>query len=353
MNAQSFREEDRNQNDCNRFNENVFTYYVGPSKKPFVVHADIVSSHSRVFRQLVEGPFKEGDERYAELPEVDPGTFEHFLAYAYLSSNDTPGNETSTHIPSTKRTSTSRLIELLLAREHKKFSCKSCCRTSELRFSLTFPQCGECNQDVFRSLRWQAHCIVSGCSSKGEYVQGLFCRDCLENLKVFSSYSARLAEGGAEKLQLSLPGHLDELQDFHFNIPTRVKDILEVMENMIPFPRLATANLLDTARLAVFADVYEVRALLQSALMMIYRKLTQEPLDEESITAICEVTEYVYNSTPNRPTSAKSPHILRRILSQFLATHRDRFISSGTFMQLLSQEGELAGDILLALSVVM
>ncbi|KIW85651.1 hypothetical protein Z517_01043 [Fonsecaea pedrosoi CBS 271.37] len=353
MNAQPFREEDHNQNECNRFNKNVFTYHVGPSKIPFVVHADIVSSHSRVFRQLVEGPFKEGEERYAELPEVDPGTFEHFLAYAYLSSNDTPGNETSTHIPSTKRTSTSRLIELLLAKEHKKFSCKSCRRTSELKFSLTFPQCGECKEDELQSLQWEAHCIVSGCSKKGEYVQGLFCAVCLQDLKVFSAWTTQLAEGGAEKLQLSLPEHLDELQDFHFNIPTRVKDILEVMENIIPFPRPATVSLLDTARLAVFADVYEVRALLQSALMTMYRKLTQEPLDEESITTICEVTEYVYNSTPNRPPSAKSPHVLRRVLSQFLATHRDLFISSGTFMQLLSQEGELAGDILLALSVAM
>lgn len=325
---------------------------MGCWKKPFVVHADVVSPHSRVLHQLIEGPFKEGIERYAELPEIDPETFQYFLAYAYFTLDLKSDNETTTKTPSMQRTSISRLIELLLVKEHKKFRCKSCEETPELRFSLSFPQCDECNQDELRGLKWAAHCIVFGCSANGEYILGLFCRQCLQDLRILSW--GGFAEHGLPKLQLNLPRHLDELQDFHFNIPIRMKDISGVMEHVVPFPQLATASLVDTARLAVFADVYEVKPLFESALLSLYRKLTQQSLDKESITTICELTENVYNGTPDRPTqtSLRDANILRRILSQFLATHRDMFTSSETFMQLVCQKGELAGDILLALSVV-
>ena len=152
----------------------TFTFYVGPSKARFIVHAGIVSSHSKILRQLIEGPFSEGISRHAELPEVGPQAFDHFLAYAYYTSNDPQSSGTTTQFPMTQRTSTSRLIELLLAKEHRKFRCKSCSSTPELKFSLPFPKCDKCSQD-----------------------------------------------------ELDVPECPGELQDFHFKIPLRVKEILD------------------------------------------------------------------------------------------------------------------------------
>ena len=94
---------------------------------------------------------------------------------------------------------------------------------------------------------------------------------------------ARLADDGARKLHLDLPGRLEEVEDFHFNMPLRVKDILGTTKDFILLPHSANASVLDTARFAIFADIYEVKPLSQAALVTIYRKLTQELLDEESI----------------------------------------------------------------------
>lgn len=178
MDAQSCGEVERAYVDYNGFNKSIFTFYVGRSKDRFIVHADIVSLHSRVLRQLIEGPFKESIERHAELPEVDPRIFNHFLAYAYHTSNNLSGRETTARIPTTQRTST-RLIELLLAKDQKKFRCKGCHSTPELKFSLTFPHCDKCSQDELRNLKWTADCVVVDCSRTGEYIRGL-CAECLQ-----------------------------------------------------------------------------------------------------------------------------------------------------------------------------
>ncbi len=54
-------------------------------------------------------------------------------------------------------------------------------------------------------------------------------------------------------------------QDFHFDIPLRVSDILRVMKDSISFPLSVMTSLLNAARLAVFADICKVGLLSQAA----------------------------------------------------------------------------------------
>jgi hypothetical protein len=335
--------------DNDRYNENIFTFRVGPSRYSFIVHADIVSQHSKVLCRLIGGSFKEGIEKGAELPEVEPETFGHFLAYAYFMSNGALCNETTTQTSSAGRMPTSRLIELLLVNEHKIFKCKSCWNTSELRFSFSFPHCGKCSQDELKNLKWLSHCIVPGCPEDGQYMKGLFCEKCLRILDVFN-YRNEFTATGASKVQLRLSRRLEELQSFHFDIPLRVKDISEAMENFVPMPYPAPTTLPDIARLAIFADIYEIEPLSQAVLLSLYQKLTREPLDEDSIATVSEVSELVYNCTTgsDSDSTSKGTHVLRRMLSEFIAVHRGKFTASSTFMELLRQGGELPGDILSA-----
>ena len=198
MNADSYGGVEHASVDDVGFNERTCTFYVGHSWRRFVVHADIVAPHSRVLRQLIEGSFREGIERHAELPEVHSGDFSRFLAYAYNTSNTTSISETIAQVHPTQRTSTSRLIELLLANEHKNFRCKSCHNTPELKFSTTFPKCDECIQDELRDLQWLRHCVVLKCERNGEYIHGLICAQCLQALGVLS-WGSKLADDGARK----------------------------------------------------------------------------------------------------------------------------------------------------------
>lgn len=332
------------------FDEDTFTFRVGPSMQSFLVHTNIVSRQSKPLHQMMKGPFRESIEKCAELPEVEPRTFENFLAYAYFVSNySTLDDETSTQPLSAQRTSISKFIELLLEKEHKKFRCKSCHEEPELMFSKFFPRCQRCNQDEFSNLRWKAHCIIRKCPNNAEYVQGLICGSCLKTLGVLN-YGGELQAGGASKLQFNPTPRLADLHSFRFDIPLRVEEIWSATRDDLAHLPLQSANLSDTAKLAVFADIYEAEQLSQTASMALYRRLTGESLDEESISTISETTSIIYNNTTTCHTrdSPSKHHILRKMVSEFIAVHRDKFVASRSFMELLAQGGELPVDVLTA-----
>ncbi|KAI5868183.1 hypothetical protein GGS23DRAFT_591975 [Durotheca rogersii] len=63
-----------------------FYLYVGPNKKEFVMHLELVASLSKPLQTLVKGKMKEARESVAEWPEVDEGTFVRFCEFAYTGS---------------------------------------------------------------------------------------------------------------------------------------------------------------------------------------------------------------------------------------------------------------------------
>ncbi|KAI0598235.1 hypothetical protein F4775DRAFT_187476 [Biscogniauxia sp. FL1348] len=63
-----------------------FRFLVGPDKKAFTMHADLVSHLSKPLAALINGNMKEAREGYAELPEVDEGTFVLFCQFAYTGN---------------------------------------------------------------------------------------------------------------------------------------------------------------------------------------------------------------------------------------------------------------------------
>lgn len=151
------------------------------------------------------------------------------------------------------------------------------------------------------------------------------------------------------RIQLQPVQSLKDLQSFHFDIPLRVQEILESTKGfIIPYPPFA--SLFDITRVAIFADLYEIESLTQAALLSLYSRLTQESLDKESIATVEVLVEVVYNTIPNSyaDTSSTSTHVLRRMLSEFIAVHRDKFIESPNFLRLLHLQDGLAGDVLKA-----
>lgn len=272
-------------------------------------------------------------------------------------SNGTSTKETATGSPSAHRISMSRIIELLLANRQRKFSCKTCRNSTDLKFSFSFPYCGDCDHAGFGTKRWNSRCVVvnfsEACLDDAEYLQGMACRKCLRSLGLLDWYNEFEPEG-VKKVQLEPTRRLEELESFHFDIPLRPKDMIEAMESFpertYPTSAILSATLPQITRIAIFAHIYQIEPLSQVALMSLYQKLTREPLDEHSTTVVCGVTEYVYNSTIGSDSNItpKDRHVLRRMLSEFIATHRGKFLASPTFMELLRQGGELPIDILSA-----
>lgn len=185
--------------------------------------------------------------------------------------------------------------------------------------------------------------MVNRCLSEHEHeqagsAQGLLCGDHLGKLR-------NQCQGG-NVLLLKLPRRLEEHQTFHFEIPLRAKDVQEAMKN--PFvPFLESASLFDMAKLAIFADIYEVEPLAQAALLAFYRMLSQEVVDQESVAKVCKLVNTVYDNTPCSFTNDRTErtHVLRRMLIEFVEAHRDKFAASQTFKQLLYQGNDLAADL--------
>jgi hypothetical protein len=61
----------------------LFTFYIGEERQPFIVHSKAVAATSRYFDRLVHGGLSEAQTRSAELKDTDPDTFVRFLEYAY------------------------------------------------------------------------------------------------------------------------------------------------------------------------------------------------------------------------------------------------------------------------------
>ncbi|KAL8645806.1 MAG: hypothetical protein Q9210_006507 [Variospora velana] len=85
----------------------IFSVYAGPSKKLFLVHGAVLST-SPVLRSIVEGQWKESEERSIKLEEWDEQTVEHvlqwlyFRAYMRTSPCEAPLSERKNRIPITQ-----------------------------------------------------------------------------------------------------------------------------------------------------------------------------------------------------------------------------------------------------------
>ncbi|KAI0111711.1 hypothetical protein F4814DRAFT_363915 [Daldinia grandis] len=60
-----------------------FRFLVGPDKKEFFMHGELIARMSKPLWTLVNGEWKEGKERLTEWPDIDEGTFVRFCEFAY------------------------------------------------------------------------------------------------------------------------------------------------------------------------------------------------------------------------------------------------------------------------------
>lgn len=335
------------QNKNKFFDGNMLVFRVGPDLETFHVHAQIILPQSEFFDKLTTGHFEEnvGEAKLDVKPEI----FTKFLTYAY-SSSLRPYEQNDTKHAHTQKICISKLIELLLKQQHKVFACKCCRGLREIQFAKDFPLCQTCASEEI-SINWSAACIMKNCSREGEYIQGLLCSECMTNLGLLHHYGGGKREEALSNLRYAKPVRLEDIKEFRFDIPSRASEILAMAENSNQRLLPMSNDILATARLAIFADKYICRELLQETLRELYRQLAHANLDEENVDVISAVARLVYESTGNETADEQVPEhkILRSMLSQFIAFHRQQFLASLTFRELLSEGGDLAFEVLTAI----
>ncbi|KJK76739.1 hypothetical protein H634G_07780 [Metarhizium anisopliae BRIP 53293] len=73
-----------------------YRFIIGPQRRKFTIHSAIVARQSDYLDKLVNGDFKEGNEKTVHWENVDEETFVCFWQYAYRGSYDIPGEEPKT-----------------------------------------------------------------------------------------------------------------------------------------------------------------------------------------------------------------------------------------------------------------
>jgi len=291
----------------------------------------------------------EGTNGVAELPEIDIRVFQQFLVSLYSSIprgcdvDKTPNGYRHKYI------SRSKIIELLLAKDKKEFRCKTCSHTSWLKFSTTFPYCTSCTEQREMTTYWRKGCMVASCYDAGDQINGWFCNSCWNDLRENIYVSS---EEDGPKLRVHIESSLSELASFRFDIPLRAVDIAEAMADEIGSIQISTSNILENGRLALFADVYQVQPLLEKALVALYRNLATMSFDDDNLTTLIDLASIVYDGTT--PTSADAPyeekHVLRRMISEYIAAHLQKFVTPSSLAQIAGLERDLTSDTLVAIA---
>ena len=75
--------------DSTKFQDNpIVTLNVGPDKRTFHVHQELLFKYSSVFKAAFSGECRESSERCMALPEDDPEAVERFMQWFYFKSLD-------------------------------------------------------------------------------------------------------------------------------------------------------------------------------------------------------------------------------------------------------------------------
>ena len=292
----------------------------------------------------MNGPMAESTENVAELPEVDIETFDCFLAHVYSASVPRRGQDIRIegHQPFHKHVMRSKIIEVLLAEDHKQFCCKTCGNPSQLKFSVSFPYCPGCIEKRTTDSYWRDLCIVRSCQNRGQYMDGLFCNSCWCKLKVTGTADPY------DHFQSSLKG----LAAFRFDVPMRALDLAEVMTERLGALHLCFMNLIAIGRLAVFADIYKALELLEHIVIALYHKMATAACEQDDVDIFIDLAIVVYSGTPSADadTPYEDRHVLQRLVSEYIAVHLPKFVKPPSLERMASFESNLLSDVLVAVA---
>lgn len=71
-------------------NSSQFTFYIGKTKKPFLVHAAAIADHSPVLSALIYGPMLEAKTKSVTLDDMVEADFIRFCQFAYAGDYNPP-----------------------------------------------------------------------------------------------------------------------------------------------------------------------------------------------------------------------------------------------------------------------
>ncbi|KAI1324795.1 hypothetical protein F5Y16DRAFT_402059 [Xylariaceae sp. FL0255] len=271
----------------------MFTILLGPDKKPFTIHADLLAAQSKPLDALVNGKMKEAVEGTAEWPEVDKETFIRFWEFAYT------GTYSSSDPVS--------IIEQRINEEEPKISKK---RKRAERQAIE-------DEEIVTSTSRKIRCRFRR-------------RARSQDLAIDQT-----ASPAALERTLSLQGPLPS-QAVPPSEPPTEKSQGQGSSNLLEF-------ILAHARVYVLADYYDVQALAELSLEKLRDAFHQIPKKLYMANDLAAVAEYTYQNTIDKG-GCMDP--LRELVSNTIAERIEPLWSHPTFKEALEASGELSKDVI-------
>lgn len=327
----------------------LFTFRVGPRKQIFQVDKKTIAQASPVLDRMMNNGMKETQESTADLPEVEAATFITFLNYAYHSATPTNVSTLTSTKHTKKATGYGPLIALMLDAGFRKFWCEGCESGTELRFSKTFPVCSGCFKKQRTMPNHRAYC--SGCNERykdpEECFSGVLGSCCAENIEVLGSGDNR---GYSEDQLLSIDvPQIDGMELFRFDVPILAKEVASHMRGSTS--SRFSADPMAILKASTFADAYNIPSLYKLAILELFEALATRDVMEDSIA---DLIKDVYQNTPNSGFEAAfgSKHVLRRMLSMYVAYHTNGQKIAPAIAHAMATGGEFAVDLYTATALI-
>lgn len=274
----------------------LFTFYIGPEKRPFVVHSRAITATSPVFDKLVNGGLKESQDRCAEFKDVDPATFIRFLEYAYRRDYTIPSwapdaNVAEKNVPTSDDVLDEDWREAVLAHPKNSWSNSK--------------------------------------SAPSDY-------GAIASTKNYTKPSADQNPRAAfSKREYRHPAHdVDDPDSLHPQV--------DPIANASPSQNF-TPVFLAHARLYTFADVHMARRLKDLILNKLHKTLVTFRLYPERLGDVAELVRYAYEQGEDRTEDGKID-ALRDLVVSFVVSEMKILGGHVDFRDLMEAGGEFAGD---------
>lgn len=275
-----------------------FHFIVGPDKKTFYVHTELVAQNSPVLAALVRHPMEEGTKGRASLKDIDEDTFLHVIEFMYRNEYTVPGAlEADVSLePVTDRAA-----------------------AIESEFDMETPVQPPIDEE-------ELILFLSGSRKKHKK------KDVEHNW--FGPNDGPVA---SKKEQLWL--------EFKGRSTTSLGDTWKPRSNWDRPSEDWTDVLLCHARLYVFANRYQMEALQTMAARRLRLTLSEFTLHASRVPDIVALLKYTYENTMEYDDGDRMD-FLRRLVSDYVVCHLDSIMPNRDFQALLQGPSSLAKDLL-------
>ncbi|KAG9205723.1 hypothetical protein G6514_007330 [Epicoccum nigrum] len=282
----------------------LFTFYIGKERQPFIVHSKAVAATSAVFDRLINGDMSEARSRSAEFQEIDPATFIRFLEYAYRHDYATPQ---PTQVTTDTQASVSGAQELL--------------------------------NSATPSTHWTTQVLPVAAADRAAWAN---------STSAPSDYCALPSPPMATRKQIRSQGSARALfnrrkyglQALNGSSSSNARE--DVYQNMLPSQSFAPVFLAH-ARLYALAEMHMVLPLRDLTLHKLHHALAQFQLFPERLTDIVELARFAYEQGADRAVAGKIDP-LRDMVVDFVACEKKALSKDPEFRNLMDGGGEFAGD---------